>query len=152
MALNDMRDDWEKKIFSTIFSEKDTTSDEYCLSANMGPEYLYKEDIEEILENYYSDYGIEDLKKIEGIPHIFVFKKSPPTKVDSEDIFYRLESDLCYNAIDNFDYKKVDELLEPLNEYLRKLNVTYDIVGIIDPTEVKPIWEKLLKEWLKEGE
>ena len=41
MALNDMRDDWEKKIFSTIFSEKDTTSDEYCLSANMGPEYLY---------------------------------------------------------------------------------------------------------------
>ena len=49
-------------------------------------------------------------------------------------------------------YKKVDELLGPLNEYLRKLNVTYDIVGIIDPTEVKPIWEKLLKEWLKEGE
>lgn len=64
----------------------------------------------------------------------------------------RLESDLCYNAIDNFDYKKVDKLLEPLNGYLRKLNVTYDIVGIIDPTDVKPIWEKLLKEWLKEGE
>lgn len=63
MALNDMRDDWEKKIFSTIFSEKDTTSDEYCLSANMGPEYLYKEDIEESLENYYSGYGIEDYKR-----------------------------------------------------------------------------------------
>jgi hypothetical protein len=30
--------------------------------------------------------------------------------------------------------------------------VTYDIVGIIDPAEVKPIWEKLLKEWIEEGE
>lgn len=152
MTPYDMRDEWEKKIFSNIFSEKDTASDDYCLSADMEPEYLCGEDIEESLESYYSDYDIEDLKKIEGTPHIFVFKKCPPTKVNSDDIFSRVESDLCDNAIDNFDYKEVDKLLEPLNEYLKKLNVTYDIVGIIDPTEVKPIWEKLLKEWIEEGE
>lgn len=147
-----MRDDFEKKIFSTIFSEKSISNSDYCLSAEMEPEYLSGEDIEESLESYYSDYDIEDLKKIEGTPNIFVFKKCPPTKVKSDDIFSMVENDLSDNAIDNFDYKEVDKLLEPLNEYLEKINVTYDIVGIIDPTEVKPIWEKLLKEWLEEGE
>jgi len=147
-----MRDDLEKKIFSTIFSEKDITYNDYCLSAEMEPEYLSGEDIEESLESYYSDYDIEDLKKIEGTPNVFVFKKCPPTKVDSDDIFSIVESDLSDSAIDNFSYYEVDKLLEPLNEYLRKLNITYENVGIIDPTEVKPIWEKLLKEWIEEGE
>lgn len=72
--------------------------------------------------------------------------------MDSDDIFSIVESDLCDNAIDNFSYYEVDKLLEPLNEYLEKINVTYDKVGIIDLTEVKPIWEKLLKEWIEEGE
>lgn len=69
-----MGDDLEKKIFSTIFSEKDIVSNDYCLSAEMEPEYLSGEDIEESLESYYSNYDIEDLKKIEGTPNVFVFK------------------------------------------------------------------------------
>ena len=148
----DYRSEWEKKIYSNIFSEKDTASDEYRLSAEPEPEHLGMEDAEESLEDYYSDYDIEELKSWKETPTVFVFKKNAPSKVDSEDIFSLLENDMPEYDADNFDYEKVDELLKPLNEYLKTAILSFDVVGVLDPKEVKPIWKKILKEWSEEGE
>lgn len=148
----DYRSEWEKKIRSNIFSEKDTASVEYCLSADPEPEFLGGEDVKESLEDYYSDYDIEELKSWKEPPTVYVFKKNSLSKIDSQDIFSILEQEMSDYYADNFDYEKVDELLAPLNEHLQKTIITYDTVGIIDPKEVKPIWKKILKEWSEEGE
>lgn len=134
-------EEFEKKIFETKFSEKDLTSD-MLIATEPEPDYLSCNDIEEALDDYIDDSD-EPLEST-PMPTVFVFKKDKPLKILSDDIY-----DLLYNHTllenDNFDYEEVTNLLKPLNNYLEKINNSYSIVGIIDPADVKPLWEKTLK-------
>ena len=142
--------EYMQKIMSNKFSEKELTKD-YLLSAVEDAENLYNGDVEETLEDHYNDFDLDEIKDMTETPIIYVYKKNAPVKIDSDDIFRYLENEVSDQEADSFDYKKVDELLKPLNEYLDSISCTYTIVGVIKEEEVKPIWEKLRNEWL-EGE
>lgn len=129
-------------------SEKDLTK-ENLLAATDEAENLYDTSIEECLEDYYNDWDFESIKKID-YPTVFVYQKSAPFKLDAEDVMSYFEQSQCEQDCDNFDYKYVNELLKPLNNYLATISNTYECIGRIKDEEVKPVWEKLKAEWEQE--
>lgn len=133
---------------NNTFSIEDLRSDE-LLGATDDIEYLVDTDPEECLENYYNDYEIDEINAIE-LPNIFVYQKTKPFVLDAEGVMNYFEQVQCEEDCDNFDYAKVNRLLEPLNKYLATISNTYECIGRIKDEEVKPIWEKLKKEWNKE--
>lgn len=138
----------QEKIMNNTLSIEDLRSDE-LLGATDDIEYLVDTDPEECLESYYNDCEIDEINAIE-LPNIFVYQKTKPFALDAEDVMNYFEQVQCEEDCDNFDYVKVNRLLEPLNKYLATISNTYECIGRIKDEEVKPIWEKLKKEWNKE--
>lgn len=138
----------QEKIMNNTLSIEELRSDE-LLGATDDIEYLVDTDPEECLESYYSDYEIDEINAIE-LPNIFVYQKTKPFALDAENVMNYFEQVQCEEDCDNFDYAEVNRLLEPLNKYLATISNTYECIGRIKDEEVKPIWEKLKKEWNKE--
>lgn len=138
----------QEKIMNNTLSIEDLRSDE-LLGATDDIEYLVDTDPEECLESYYNDCEIDEINAIE-LPNIFVYQKTKPFALDAEDVMNYFEQVQCEEDCDNFDYVKVNRLLEPLNKYLATISNTHECIGRIKDEEVKPIWEKLKKEWNKE--
>lgn len=138
----------QEKIMNNILSIEDLRSDE-LLGATDDIEYLVDTDPEECLESYYNDCEIDEINAIE-LPNIFVYQRTKPFALDAENVMNYFEQVQCEEDCDNFDYAKVNRLLEPLNKYLATISNTYECIGRIKDEEVKPIWEKLKKEWNKE--
>lgn len=138
----------QEKIMNNTLSIEELRSDE-LLGATDEIEYLISNDPEECLESYYSDYEIDEINAIE-LPNIFVYQKTKPFALDAENVMNYFEQVQCEEDCDNFDYAEVNHLLEPLNKYLATISNTYECIGRIKDEEVKPIWEKLKKEWNKE--
>ncbi len=135
-----------EKVMQNTLSFEELTGNE-LLSADDSPGYIYDHCIEEALESHYNDYPIDELKVI-GLPNVYVFKKDKPFQYNADMIFDVFEQNVCESDADNFDFKKVNELLIPLNNYLKEVSNTYSIIGRIKDDDVKPVWEKLKKEWL----
>lgn len=133
---------------NNTLSIEDLRSDE-LLGATDDIEYLVDTDPKECLESYYNDCEIDEINAIE-LPNIFVYQRTKPFALDAEDVMNYFEQVQCEEDCDNFDYAKVNRLLEPLNKYLATISNTYECIGRIKDEEVKPIWEKLKKEWNKE--
>lgn len=138
----------QEKIMNNTLSIEELRSDE-LLGATDEIEYLTSNDPEECLESYYSDYGLDEINAIE-LPSIFVYQKTKSFVLDAEDVMNYFEQSQCEGDCDNFDYAEVNRLLEPLNKYLATISNTYECIGRIKDEEVKPIWEKLKKEWNEE--
>lgn len=138
----------QEKIMNNTLSIEDLRSDE-LLGATDDIEYLVDTDPEECLESYYNDCEIDEINAIE-LPNIFVYQRTKPFALDAENVMNYFEQVQCEEDCDNFDYAKVNRLLEPLNKYLATISNTYECIGRIKDEEVKPIWEKLKKEWNKE--
>ena len=135
----------QEKIMSATFSSKDL-KDDNLLAAEDSAEELYDHDIEDCLEAYYSDWELDEVNAID-CPCVFVYQKIKPFKLTAEDVMNYFEQSQCEQDCDNFEYAEVDRLLEPLNVYLASISNTYECVGRIKDEEIKPIWEKLKKEW-----
>lgn len=138
----------QEKIMNNTLSIEELRSDK-LLGVTDDIEYLVYTDPEECLESYYSDYEIDEINAIE-LPNIFVYQKTKPFALDAENVMNYFEQVQCEEDCDNFDYAEVNRLLEPLNKYLATISNTYECIGRIKDEEVKPIWEKLKKEWNKE--